>query len=94
MASVIKQALGVPYTFGGEPPSGWVPSGAAPPLPTPEERVLLDITIEATDGGVLLRWEGPEPEQSGDRWYETVEEAEADAHAIFGIGPTDWSPAA
>jgi len=69
MTALIKRASGIPFTLGGEPPAGWLPAGAARPLPTPEEPVLLDLTIQATGGGFILEWVGPTAAHSGDLWY-------------------------
>jgi hypothetical protein len=51
---VVKRVDGWPVTFGGEAHSGWLPSNAATPLPTPIERDVLDVTIEKIDAGYLL----------------------------------------
>ena len=42
---VLKHVAGLVVQFGGETHSGWLPPGAAVPLPTPIERVVLDIEI-------------------------------------------------
>ena len=53
--AVLKRASGVSYEYGGEQHCGWLPPGAATPLPTPVRRVTLDVTIEGTEGaGYLL----------------------------------------
>lgn len=88
---MIKQALAVPVIFGGEEPAGWLPAGAARPLPTPQVRVLLDIVVDGDDAaGYTLTWDGPAPEYSGDQWYARLEDAEAAAAEYFGVTAHDW----
>ena len=104
MAVVLKKVEGWPFTFGGELHSGWLPPEAAPPLPRPTHRELLDITIEQEDGGggYLLIYEArpsqtcAEPVRApcaGDTWHETLEDAEDAAQEYFGVRPEDWSDA-
>ena len=90
---MIKRATGVPHTFGGEAPDGWLPSGAARPLSTPETQVLLDVEIVATGGGFILQWSGPAPEHCGDLWFADLADADAAAADHFGLGATDWAHA-
>ena len=45
MLVIVKRVTGVPVRFGGEEHRGWLPAGAAVPLPTPVRDVLLDIEI-------------------------------------------------
>jgi len=91
---VIKQALGIPVTFGGEEPVGWLPNGAARPQPSSKVPVFLDVSIEGDDRvGYLLCWDGPATELSGDLWYERLEDAEAAAYEHFGVGAGDWRAA-
>jgi hypothetical protein len=42
---IVKRVLAIPFTFGGEEHSGWLPPGAATPLPTPVQYVVLDVEI-------------------------------------------------
>ena len=51
---IVKRVSGVPVKFGGESHSGWLPAGAAIPLPTPVLDVLLDIEIQFDGSGYLL----------------------------------------
>jgi hypothetical protein len=99
MDMILKKVEGWPFTFGGEPHTGWLPPGAATPLPTPVERELLDVSIEATDGGYLLCWAArpsptchdPSPPKAGDTWHQTIAEAEAAARETFGIEHPHWT---
>jgi hypothetical protein len=90
---VIKKVEGWPFTFGGEVHSGWLPPGAATPLPTPIEHEVLDVAIVTCDGGYLLEWAARPseicgkllPPKVGDSWHETIDDAEAAAQEWFGI---------
>lgn len=77
--------------FGGERPSGWLPPGAAVPLPTPVRRLTLDLEI-ATDGhGFLLLWQAREDASTrGDLFFDGLEEARAEAERGFGVRPDAW----
>ncbi len=44
--TVLKHAYGIPHECGGEEHTGWLPPGAATPLPTPIRHLTLDATIE------------------------------------------------
>ena len=93
MTAVIKRASGIQFTLGGEPPTGWLPAGAARPRPRRDEPVLLDLTIQATGGGFILEWVGPTAAHSGDLWYAAIADAEAAAWELFGVRAEDWAPA-
>jgi hypothetical protein len=90
--AVIKRAAGVEHQFGGEEHSGWLPPGAATPLPTPVRRVTLDVAIEETEGpGYLLILTAREDNSVGnDWWFDTLAQAEEAGLEWFGIGPSDW----
>ena len=76
-------------TFGGEPHSGWLPPGAAVPMPTPVHEVELDLTIESEDGGgFLLIYVSRDGSVRGDTWHESVANAREQAHFWFDV-PTD-----
>lgn len=95
----LKQIRRWPFTIGGHEHRGWLPPGAATPLPTPIENELLDVSIERGDGGYLLIWGCPlaetghseGPPKSGDSWHATLADAEQAAREMFGIGPEDWT---
>ena len=83
--TVIKRFVGLPFRFGGTEHSGWLPPGAAKPLPTPIEDVVLDVEIEAIEGGFILFWESRDGSTFADSWYQTLEHAEEAARHELGI---------
>ena len=88
---VLKRLNGRATRFGGEHHSGWLPQGAAVPLPTPEVVVTLDLAlVEDAPGSYILEWEGPCDEHSGDLWYPSLEAALVAAEEQFGIGSQEW----
>ena len=90
MMRILKHAV----SFGGDSAVGWLPPGAAPPLPAPVRVVFLDIQVRRESGGFLLEW-APSDGQGvpleapyvGDLWYERLEDAVSAAVSEFGI---DW----
>jgi len=87
----IKVIRGHEIEFGGEVHSGWLPDGAAPPLPTPVHIVLADFAIvQEDDGGFILEWCRAAGEYGGDTWHESLEAAVSAAGAYFGIAPDEW----
>src|SRR5947208_1656022 len=88
--AVIKRVRGLPFRFGGAEHSGWLPPGAAKPLPTPIEDVLLDIEIESTPGGFILFWQSRDGSRFADSWHQTLEEAEKAAWVELGIERSQW----
>ncbi|SIO61381.1 hypothetical protein SAMN05444166_6743 [Singulisphaera sp. GP187] len=89
--SVIKRVSGVSYVYGGEPHRGWLPPGAAIPLPTPVHRVTLDITIEEEGPGYLLIITAQgDSSFASDSWFDTLTGAESMALEWFGIAPDQW----
>ena len=92
--SVVKHITGLPFQFGGEEHSGWLPRGAAKPLPTPVENVILDIEIVFDGSGYLLYWKAREGERFGDLWFETLAQAETGAYEHFGIEKNQWKQGA
>lgn len=88
---VLKQVKGVRVQFGGVEHSGWLPSGAATPLPTPVENVILDVEIVANgETDCLLCWQSQVGYHSGDTWHRSLAEAERAAEEWFGIKSQDW----
>ena len=87
---VVKRVIGLPFRFGGEEHSGWLPAGAAKPLPTPIQDVILDVQIESDPSGFLLVWSARDGDQWGDLWFQTLAGAEAAGQAYFGIEPNHW----
>jgi hypothetical protein len=88
---IIREIRQRPVRFGGEGPAGWLPEGAATPLPTPERVVFLDFSIaEDESSSYFLAWIGPDHETSGDTWHLDLEEAVHQAQCWFGIEPEEW----
>jgi hypothetical protein len=96
---IVKSVDGWPFTFGGQVHSGWLPTNAALPLPTPVENEVLDVVIECVDGGYFLIWQARPsetnrasgPPKAGDSWHETLAKAEAAAYEWFGIRAENWT---
>jgi hypothetical protein len=90
--AVLRRASGVSFEYGGHEHSGWLPPGAATPLPTPVQHVTLDVTIEGDDvcGYLLVFVAREDPDFGNDYWYENAADAEAAAKDWFGIGPGRW----
>lgn len=45
------------WDYGGHEHEGWLPSGVADPLPTPQARIPVNLDILPQSGGWLLVWE-------------------------------------
>lgn len=93
MLDVVKRVSGLPFQFGGEEHSGWLPPGAAIPLPTPIRNVLLDVEIQFDGHGYLLCYSAQDGSTSSDTWHQSLSDAERAAEEQFGIKPTQWQPA-
>ena len=87
---VLQQVIGRTVGFGGEEPSGWLPSNASTPLPTPFEQVILDVRILEVQGGFILEWQSSNPDYSNDSWHMTIEDAKSQAMDQFGIETSEW----
>ena len=90
MSHIIKRIEHVAYQEGGEEHTGWLPAGAARPLPTPVRHFVLNLAIENVDGGYLLVYESQDGSLSGDWWYDSLERAMNGAAEMFGVQPTQW----
>jgi hypothetical protein len=77
-------------TIGGEPHTGWLPPGAAMPLPTPERDVVLSFVIEFDGPGYLLIVESTDGSVRGDTWHESIADAQAQAESSYGVSPSEW----
>lgn len=86
----IKRVTGLAVQFGGEEHSGWLPPGAAKPLPTPIVNAVLDVEIVFDGFGFLLCWRSRDGFYANDTWHETLAEAERCATERFGIECQDW----
>src|SRR5687767_2864454 len=99
ISTVLKRLQASAVTLGGEEHTGWLPSDAVRPRPTPAEREVVDVQIESTDGGYLLAWAArpsptcreSRPPKVGDTWHQTIEEAEAAAREAFGNQHEHWT---
>ena len=88
--TVLKHVAGFVVRFGGEQHSGWLPLSAAVPLPTPIERVVLDVEIHSEGTGFVLCWNARVGDRCGDLWFETLSAAETAATDEFDIASHDW----
>ena len=89
--AILKRVLGLTIRFGGEEHSGWLPAGAAKPLPTPIEDVLMDVEIDSDPSGCFLCWTSRDGMRCGDTWHQTLAEAEAAGYRYFGIEQDQWA---
>jgi len=92
--AVLKRVSGIHFEQGGEGHSGWLPPGAATPLPTPIRHLTLDLTLEDDGGaGYLLVFAAREDSTfANDYWFDNAADAEAMAVEWFGIEPDLWQP--
>ena len=87
---VIKRVVGLAIRLGGQQHSGWLPPGAANPLPTPARDVLIDLEIEFDGSGYLLICQAQDGSFCWDTWCESMEKAEMQAAEEYGIQPSQW----
>lgn len=73
--------------------SGWLPTNAATPPPTPVEVAVVDFEISAAEGGYMFELISRNTGHCGDTWHETLDEALEQAKLSFGIEPEEWRPA-
>ena len=90
MLPVVKRVVGLPFQDGGEEHTGWLPAGAAMPLPTPLRNVIIDLEIQFDGSGYLLCFSARDGSMSGDTWHESLSQAEQAALECFGIEPVQW----
>ncbi len=88
--SVLKVIHGRPVRIGGQQHTGWLPVGAASPLPTPIRDLLFNFEIQFDGSGYLLCYVSTDNTVYGDTWHESLEEAEASALENFGITSMEW----
>jgi hypothetical protein len=77
-------------TIGGEPHTGWLPAGAATPLPTPKRDVVLNFVIESEGSGFLLIVGSADGSITGDTWHDSLVDAQAQAELWYGVSPSLW----
>jgi hypothetical protein len=87
---VIEQVIGRIVEFGGETASGWLPSNAATPLPTPPRQLIFDVRILEGRAEFILEWQSADGDYSNDSWHATIEEAKTEASERFGIAASEW----
>ena len=85
----VKSIKNRPITIGGKDHSGWLPAGAATPLPTPIRHLLINFEIHFDGSGYLLYHESTDGTLSGDTWHQTLADAEKAANDGFGIMPSE-----
>jgi hypothetical protein len=90
VTSVVKKITGHVVRVGGTQHSGWLPEGAATPLPTPARDVAFNIEIQFDGSGYLLCYASQAGDLHGDTWHETLEYAEEAAKDVFGVEPGQW----
>jgi hypothetical protein len=89
----IRRIEGLQVRVGGEPHSGWLPAGAAQPLPTPVRDVVMDLEIQFDGDGYLLCYASRDSSIYGDTWHKSAQEAEQAAADSFGADPSLWRDA-
>lgn len=91
---VVRKLRGMTVEFGGEEHSGWLPAGAAQPLPTPVEVAVVDFEILSDgSGSYIFEYHSRNTNHRGDTWPQTLEDALGQARKAFGIEPEEWRPA-
>jgi hypothetical protein len=90
MSRIIKRIEGVLHRDGGEVHRGWLPPGAAIPLPTPVRDLVLNLMVEELDGGYLLIGVSQDGSMDFDFWFDTLEAAIKAADEWFGVPASDW----
>jgi hypothetical protein len=95
---IIRWCPAIRGIVGTDAHTGWLPPGAAQPLPEPPTESVLDVRIENLDDRFSLEWQSHNPSQwslasgRGSRAYDTLEKALTAASELFGVGNADWMP--
>lgn len=84
---VVRRLLNRTVRFGGVEHSGWLPPGAAQPLPTPTIDVLLNLETVSGDSGYFLQYSSTNTNYIGDTWHEGLEDAIGQARLQFRKQP-------
>jgi hypothetical protein len=93
MVGPVKRIVGLQIRIGGNQHSGWLPAGAAVPLPTSVRDVVIDLEIEFDGFGYLLCYASRDGSVSGDTWHPSLNDAEQTASEHFGIQSGQWEDA-
>ncbi|MGN6545933.1 MAG: hypothetical protein ACTHK7_12845 [Aureliella sp.] len=88
--TIVKFINERPLQIGGDQHTGWLPAGAATPLPTPVRDISLNIQIEFDGYGYFLCFSSTDGSVYGDTWHETLADAEQAANEDFGIHESEW----
>jgi hypothetical protein len=88
--TVVKRIAGHTVRVGGTQHSGWLPGGAAEPLPTPVRDVTFNIEIDFDGYGYLLCYCSTDGSLYADTWHETLADAEEVAGELFGVRDEQW----
>lgn len=86
---VLKRHNSLLLRLGGEKHRGWLPPGAAKPLPMPVREVLVDLEIGFDGSGFLLFCAARDGSFCWDSWHESLEGAQLQAAEDYGV--TEWS---
>jgi hypothetical protein len=87
---VVKRINGFLIRIGGRQHSGWLPPGAAMPLPTPSREVLMDFEIQFDGAGYLLICCARDRSVYADTWHISLEDAESQANYSYGVAGDQW----
>jgi hypothetical protein len=89
--TIVRYIKGRIVNLGGEEHSGWLPNGAATPIPTPIVRVEFDILIDQeVEGSCLLIRNSRQEGYSGDTWHPSMPDAIDKATVWLGIELDEW----
>jgi hypothetical protein len=91
---VISRIQNFKTTVGGQQHSGWLPPGAANPMPTPIRDVVLNFIIEFDGAGYLLIVDSADGSIHGDTWHKSIDDAMEQAQLWYKIAPSMWEPEA
>ena len=91
--TIVKKITGHVARVGGTQHCGWLPEGAAAPLPTPARDVAFNLEIQSDGSGYLLCYASEAGALYGDTWHETLDEAEEQAAEWFGVSRDQWREA-
>jgi hypothetical protein len=87
---IVKRISEQKVRIGGTQHSGWLPGGAANPLPTSVREVSFNLEIQFDGSGYLLCYVSQEGDLYGDTWHETLLDAEKAAAEYFGVKDNQW----